>query len=230
MIKAILFDVWNTLVYDKSSSRPAIEFLDFIGSRGVEEPVDFTDRHVCTREFTSKQGAAIYLSGKLGCSPEGIEPLIERFDSMEAAMFPDVLPAVERLEKDYRLALVSNIGFGLQPLKRTGIERLFDHAFYSCKVGLIKQSGLFGHALKEMGLRPQEAVMVGDCKFADIDPAEAAGIRAVLIKREGFPLHYRERAGFKRTIKGLDELDGYLRVPKAPECEGNSNPEYPADV
>jgi HAD superfamily hydrolase (TIGR01549 family) len=210
MIKAILFDLWNTLVYNKSSVRPNMELQDFIRRHGVKNPIDFIDRTLCTRELSARE-AAEHASKELGCGPEEMEPFFESYDSIESTPFPDVVPALERLRKGYKLAIISNISLSLKAFQRTGLERLFDYRFYSCRAGLIKQTGLFRHALREMGLKPGEAVMVGDCKFADIDPAERLGIRAVLIKREGFPLGYIERQNFKRTIKTLDELDKYLR-------------------
>lgn len=210
MIKAILFDVWNTLVYDKSDARPNTEFLDFVKSHGVKNPADFADKHLCTREFASPREAAERVSRELGCHPEELEPVLQRYDLIEPAPFPDVVPVLKRLGKKYRLAVISNIGLSLKPFQRAGLERHFDYTFYSCRLGMIKQSGLFRYAIREMGVKPWEAAMVGDCKFADIDPAEGLGIKAILIKREGFPLHYREGKSFKRTIKTLDGLDKVL--------------------
>ena len=212
MIKAILFDLWNTLVYNKSDTRYINELAMFLKRLGIKNPADFTDRFLCTREFASPREAAEHLSRELGCHPEELEPILQRYDLIEPAPFPDVIPALKRLGKKYRLALISNISLSLNPFQRTGLEKIFDYTFYSCKLGMIKQNpDFFRHALREVGMKPQEAVMVGDCKFADIDPAEKIGIKAVLIKREGFPLHYRERESFKRTIKTLDGLDRYLK-------------------
>lgn len=210
--KAILFDLWNTLVYEKSMLKPIDQFMIFLKRIEVENPTDFMDRVFCKREFSTIGEAAEYLSKELGCKKQRIEPMLKKFDLIEPTPFPDVIPALKKLRKYFKIALISNIGLSLWAFQRTGLERLFDHHFYSCKVGMIKQNPeFFRHALKEMGVRPQEAVMVGDCMFADIDPAESVGIKAVLIKREGFPLHYVEKETYKRTIKTLDELDRYLK-------------------
>ena len=212
MIKAILFDLWNTLVYNKSNVRPNREFQLFAKSHGVKNPADFADRFLCTREFTSPREAAEHVSREIGCRPDEMEPILERYAQIKATPFPDAVPALKRLRKSYRLAIISNISLSLKPFQGSGLEKLFDYTFYSCRLGMIKQNpDFFRHALREIGVKPEEVVMVGDCKFADIDPAEKIGIKAVLIKREGFPLHYREREGFKRTIKTLDELDRYLK-------------------
>jgi HAD superfamily hydrolase (TIGR01509 family) len=212
MIKVILFDLWNTLVYEKSALRPIDKFMIFLKNNGVENPTDFMDRVFCKMDFSTIGEAAEYLSRKLGWNKQKIEPMLEKFDLIEPTPFPDVIPAIKKLKKNFKLALISNIGLSLWAFQRTGLERLFNYHFYSCKVGMIKQNPeFFRHALKEMGIKPQEAVMVGDCMFADIDPAESVGIKSVLIKREGFPLHYVEKETYKRTIKTLNELDRYLK-------------------
>lgn len=213
MIKAILFDLWNTLVYDSSKLKSFEKLLEFLKSFGVKNPHEFIDRFLCIRKFDSIMQASEHISRELGCRPEEAEPFVRGFALQEPKAFPDVASALGRLRKDYKLAIISNfIDFTANAVEKSGIEKFFDYRFYSCNLGMIKQNPeFFRHALREMGVKPQEAVMVGDRKFADIEPAERAGIRAVLIKREGFPIGYVEREKFKRTIKTLDELDKYLR-------------------
>lgn len=213
MIKAILFDLWNTLIYNKSDYRPSVEMVELLKEHGFDNPDDTYDKLINLKPFSSTKEAAEHICSKAGCKAEVVKSILDKYSLIKPTPFPEVIPALKRLRRSYKLALVSNIHtFSLRPFRKTGFDSLLDYTFYSFELGMIKQNPeLFRHALREMGVRPEEAVMVGDCKFADIEPAESAGIRGVLIKRQGFQLQYVEKETFNRTIKSLDELDRFLK-------------------
>jgi 2-haloalkanoic acid dehalogenase type II len=48
--------------------------------------------------------------------------------------------------------------------------------------------GIFRHALKVMGVKPDEALYVGDSIYYDIQPAQRAGIYTAWVNRPGRPL------------------------------------------
>ena len=60
---------------------------------------------------------------------------------------------------------------------------------------------IFRLALETAGVRPEEAVHIGDSVSADVEPAKAAGITPILIDRSG-----KAHAGDYRVIRSLDEL------------------------
>ena len=213
MIKAILFDLWNTLVYDKSNAKPFDKTMRLFEQAGSRNPHETFDKYVCLREFSNHEEAAQFVSRKTGCDKNDILEVFKEYEDEGSTFFKDVVPALKELRKRYKLAIISNMSsIGLKAVQRIGLEQLVDYTFYSFKLGLIKQDQrMFRHALKEMGVKPHEAMMIGDNKEADIDAAERVGIKAVLIKREGYPISYKEKKTFKRTIKTLDELDRYLK-------------------
>jgi putative hydrolase of the HAD superfamily len=67
---------------------------------------------------------------------------------------------------------------------------------------------IFAAALARVGVRPEEAVMVGDSVRQDIEGALGAGMRAILLHRGGTPqLCERELADRGvRIISSLREL------------------------
>jgi HAD superfamily hydrolase (TIGR01509 family) len=215
MIKAVLFDLWGTIIYNKSDKRPHEELLSILESAGAEDPLDLSERMVCARGFRDERQAAEFISKKVGCDADRVEEALRKYSDVEIKAYPDVRQNLEKVRGLYKTALVSNIGsFSLRMFLKTGMEKYFDFTFYSSQMGMIKQyPGFFGHVLKVMGLRPEEAVMVGDVKHVDIDPAERLGIRGILIRREGYPSHYIEKQTFKRTIRSLDEIWRFLKPP-----------------
>jgi len=102
--------------------------------------------------------------------------------------FDDAVPALEALrERGLALAVVSNWDCRLHRiLGDNGLTPYFDAVVVSSEVGWRKpHPAIFERAFAALSVRPSEALHVGDSKGDDIDGAAAAGVRAVLIDREG---------------------------------------------
>lgn len=120
------------------------------------------------------------------------------------ALYPDALPALERLAGEgYRLALVSNWeAWGAELVEYLGISRYFPTQVLSGCVGVEKPDvAIFRLALEQAGLAPEEVLFIGDIVPLDIEPAEAIGMRALLIDR-----HAERSAGDNSCIRSLHEL------------------------
>ncbi len=97
-------------------------------------------------------------------------------------LFEDTLPALDALG-DRRLAIVSN---GNANVARLGLEDRFEAVIRSVDVGVAKPDpAIVEAALTRMGVSAQRAVLVGDSEEADVAAARAAGIRSVLVDRDG---------------------------------------------
>jgi HAD superfamily hydrolase (TIGR01662 family) len=100
-------------------------------------------------------------------------------------VFPDSIPTLRWLkERGYRLGTVTNRSLGGQPfmeeLAHHGMLDLFETFAVSCDDGWLKPAPqLFQKALDELGVRPHEAVMVGDSLRADVMGAKALGMTAI---------------------------------------------------
>jgi len=103
-------------------------------------------------------------------------------------VFPDAVAALESLRaRGLRVGAVSNWVWTLPELLETlGLARFFDFVSASSRVGFEKPNpGIFHHALAQAGVRPDEAIHVGDHLAADVEGAQRVGIGAVLIDRRG---------------------------------------------
>lgn len=105
--------------------------------------------------------------------------------------FEDVAPALRaaRAAGVRRLVVVSNWDFSLHDvLARAGLAELLDGVLTSAEVGAGKPSPvIFEHALALAGVAPEAALHVGDSPEEDVAGARAAGVPAVLIRRDGAP-------------------------------------------
>ena len=122
-------------------------------------------------------------------------------------LFPDVRPALERLGSDYRLGLLSN---GNSRAAALGIGDLVSFEVFSQDHGGIEKPDprLFGIALREAGCEPHELLHVGDSPESDVAGALNAGVKPVLLNRNGARL---ESPAVPET-RSLAELPSLLRA------------------
>jgi putative hydrolase of the HAD superfamily len=128
-------------------------------------------------------------------------------EALEFLPYPDVLPALGELrERGLTLVVASNWDCSLSDwLEPAGITELVDGVVTSAEVGAPKpHPRVFERALAIAGVAPSEALHVGDKVDNDVQGAAAAGVRAVLVQREGEP-----PAGVE-AISSLRELPALL--------------------
>lgn len=217
----MLLDVLGTLVY---LDGPAPALRERLAAIGFE---------VSEAEAAAAFGAEIsyYLAHHMeGATPAGLEDLRdrcareiarvlglpeERHAEVRAAMlealvftpFEDVVPCLRALrERGLILVAASNWDCSLaDALGRVGIGGLLDGAVSSAVAGAAKPDpAVFRAALAEAGCTSGEALFVGDSLENDVRGAEAVGMRAVLIARDG------RRGAAAETIRSLEELPALI--------------------
>lgn len=196
----MIFDLWETLVDFDPAGADAM--LQEVSARLGEEPGDF-------RRRWDAVGAERYAGP--------IAPVLERFGVPE-----DAIDDVKRIRLDsIRRSLVPRPGAveTLRELRRRGhalgmlsvcseeVERawdetafrgLFDAEVFSCTEGLAKPDPRAYLAVTErLGVEPADAVFVGDGANDELAGAERAGLRAVLIHREGRDPPWPEAAAWE---------------------------------
>jgi putative hydrolase of the HAD superfamily len=127
--------------------------------------------------------------------------------SLEFTPYSDVLPALGELrERGVTVVIASNWDCSLPEwLRPTGILELVDGVVTSAEVGAAKPSTrVFERALAIADVGPGDALHVGDKIDNDVDGAAAAGVRGVLLQREGEPPPGIE------AIRSLGELPALL--------------------
>ena len=101
----------------------------------------------------------------------------------EVELYADVIPALERLSRRFRLFTVSN---GNADLQAIGIASFFEFTVAARDVGALKpEPAVFRAALQRAELDPYQVVHVGDEPEADIEGARRAGMRTVWLNRHG---------------------------------------------
>lgn len=207
-LKAILFDLDDTLFDHRHSSRCGLEVVYAQYPCFQQKSFDEFERshhdilealhlkllegHLTLDE--SRKQRFLHLFALYG------EPADDALAAQVAALYREaylaaeklvggVVPLLERLRaQGLKIAIVTNSTAPEQRRKLKGlqIEHLIDVLVISEEVGIAKPAPrIFEVALERLGCDASEVVMVGDSWSADIMGAAAAGIRAVWINRYG---------------------------------------------
>ena len=125
-------------------------------------------------------------------------------------VYPDTVPTLEWLKNEgYKLGVITS-GPEYQRLKLelAGLSGYFDVIVTREDVKAIKpEPKIFLHALETLGVRPGEALMVGDSLSQDVYGAKNVGMTAVWINRDGEPGYHM--ADYEiRTLHELRKILG----------------------
>lgn len=208
MIKAIIFDCWDTILDNGTSALKEVRKILGVKFDGFAEK--FENAFMKQWFKTEEEGF------RKVCMAFGIEPkeeLVKKLAEMwrrkdsSAKPYSDTIPVLSRIRKKYKTALISNTDCFVHPiLKKYSLEELFDVVKLSCDSKLLKpDKKLFEAVCEELGVKKDEAVMVGDSLRVDIMGAKNAGLKYVLIDRKC-------KSDFSPKIKSLKELEKALSM------------------
>jgi putative hydrolase of the HAD superfamily len=224
-LRALLLDIddtlYSTTAFAAMARRRSAEALHRLG---VAYPVNLLLRELeeIIAEFSSNDERHYHrlLQRLPRRTFEGLNPAILIAGAVRAyhetktrlSPFPDVLPTLRRLARTDLIRGVVTAGLDIkqaEKILRLGVyEYLTPSAiFISDQIGISKPNPkLYRRACEELGVRPEEAVYVGDNPLTDIDPANDVGMITVLCRRGGKHEALRGRTRPRHTIRTFVEL------------------------
>ena len=227
MVKAVFFDFYRTLGVWGQSLKPRIQEIadrysvevnwthyaaaraDLDSNASDADPTthNLLDRiqYIVDnyRDFLKALGIQDYLDQ---ITWELLQSEHSLFAANVATLYDDVVPTLQHLrDNGFKLAIVSNWDVPLDPLaERLGIAEYFDIivASHDERVRSAKPDPhIFNYTLAAVGVSAAEAVHIGDIYETDIVGARNAGIRPILIDRDG-----TQAGRWCETIQSLSEL------------------------
>jgi putative hydrolase of the HAD superfamily len=201
MVRAVLFDLDDTLFDHRNSSADALRRLQQAHECFRRAPFDeFEREHASLLELVHPE----VVSGRLGIDEARSERFRRLFNRFGVEADPLQCDEAARMYRsgylDSRratagaaallMALGSRAAVGIvsnnilseqrDKLDHLGLSQFVDALIVSGETGMSKPDpGIFNIALDAVGARPDEAVMVGDSWSADVLGGLTAGIRAV---------------------------------------------------
>ncbi len=200
-IKAVIFDMYQTLVQDPSGQwRTSFKSICEEQSLGISAQQLWEGWHESEEQFRLRRTDPSlpfqsYFDAWAGgfreafdrmAVPGDAEAATHRFfaDLSRREPFPETPVALKEIEQRYRTAVLSNAddGFLLPNLQLLNIE--FETVLSSEMARSYKpQPELFEEMLNRLSLSPGETVYVGDRHYEDVYGASSVGINAVWINR-----------------------------------------------
>ncbi|HZU53101.1 MAG TPA: HAD family hydrolase [Holophagaceae bacterium] len=187
MIRAVVFDLWNTLAHSRGGS-------PFQRAKALLRPGQLPEfgafqRDAMTRTYADRGAFFAAWRDRLDLDAAQQAALSEAFVAAEreAELFPETMETLQGVRALARLALLSNTqSFDLDLLDRLGLAEAIRVRGLSAELGAVKpEPEAFDALAKRLGLFPGNLVMVGDSWSDDIEGALAAGWTAIWINRHG---------------------------------------------
>lgn len=213
MVKAIIFDLWGTVVETGVVPSPSRQVKYFL--RVQQSFPDF----IVAFEHS-------FMTGKFNSLKEAFEHVVKDFNlripdfvyeklvgtwnknAILSKLYPETLEVLQDLRsKGYKLYLLSNTDqFSFEQVnEKFKLNELFDKVYPSYETGLLKANpDAYKQILKENGLKENDVIMVGDSLDSDVKSAEKAGIKGILVDRNN-----TREAEFK--ITNLTQIESMLK-------------------
>lgn len=210
-VKAVLFDLFNTLVLIESDDVFYMPSLRKLHEVLVRNGVEVSFEEFCRVYFAVRD--RLYAESEksldephfnvrvsltlqeLGYDLHVSDPIVVRAtkafaDELICYVHPDenASDVLQKLQGKYKLGVVSNFALpevALKLLDQFGLKRFLEVVLISGDVNRRKPSPeIFEKALKALGVEASQAVFVGDTPNLDVKGARNAGIKSVLLARE----------------------------------------------
>jgi HAD superfamily hydrolase (TIGR01549 family) len=223
-LRAIFFDAGNTLVFPNleltlapliaRGVHPSQEQL-YAAERIAKADLDSVMESKGSVDATYWQTFYSYLLNELNIEDPELLRFLERLartSSNWSRILPGTREVLERLQKRFRLAVISNAdGHIAALLNKVGILDFFDSITDSGIVGHEKpHPAIFAAALNSMDVEARDSIYIGDIYSVDFLGAKAVGMQALLMDASG------TYAGkMTEHIESLAQLEGKLAITAA---------------
>ena len=220
-LKAVLFDLYGTLAYVKNpiSSEEISEFLLRRGYRAYPQSLDAASHYVSMIDYP-KQGYdswKAYLKQVLRrldveVDADTLEELATLYQKRRTLTLHEDAATALRKTKDLNLktAIITTIAHfyfypAIEPIHQY-IDAIITGYEASCEKSNPK---MHQHALTKLGVRPQEAVMVGAESLVDIKIPKSLGMKTIFLDRDNRLRYKLPEADAKVTTltEAIDQIE-----------------------
>lgn len=182
-VRAILFDVYGTLLGISQPTRPYRQLLGLAHAQGVGLSDDPANKMMSQRMTLSQ--AAQWLGVSLSVAQaQALEcELTGELDRVQ--FFPEVPTVLTSLrDRGYRLGVCSNLATPYVAPAWRLLAPFIDVAIWSCEVGRVKPDPeIYRLAVRQLGVPASEVLMIGDTYRTDVAGPQAVGMKAQLLDR-----------------------------------------------
>ena len=177
--KAIIFDLYNTLLYTEYKAKPYLNLFKTLGL--TKEEMNFWRDKVMSENFNSFEELKESIRPSSNVYTKQYEYDVKE-ENESTHLFDDTEFVLNELSKRYDLYLISNIA---TPYKECfynlGLDKWIKDPIFSCDVGYSKPDPkIYDIVVEKSGLQPGQLLMIGDSVRADYEGALNCGIKSIL--------------------------------------------------
>lgn len=228
MIKAVLFDLDDTIIDHKNSSQKGLEQLrervsvfNMLPRHEFEEVyqtlLEHFHQYVLSGEYTIEQARyerfkALFKHVNYEATNHEIEEVKALYGAtyrQEERLIPGIMDLIQAIrDKGLQIGVVTNNTSEQQyaKLQRHNLESMFDAIVISEEVGIAKPDPqIFEFALNKLHRQVHDVVMLGDSWDSDVVGATSIGMKAVWLNR------YNKSAPTNELIR---EITAYIPLDK----------------
>lgn len=240
-IRGVIFDLGSTLIRFRGKWTDVLEEgrasmvaylqdhgypldgVTFIQDLKTSFETNFRERRMDHRERTTRSlvQEALARQNLTNVTPEHLGEALRRLYAPSEACWsavPEARATLEQIrEGGYRLGLISNASDAenvQRLIDATDLRAFFQPIVISASAGVRKPTAsLFEGVIREWGVAPGEAVMVGDMLGEDILGAQRAGLHQIWVQAEADPALNQEHAGRivpEVTVARLEDVVGAI--------------------
>jgi putative hydrolase of the HAD superfamily len=218
MIRAVLFDLYDTLAWlDSSVIREGRAALAELAGADPDAWAAAWRASAVDRmlgRLGDLEAEMAWLLGHAGVTPPN--GLAASMAEREAAtwraagrLYADSLATLDSLKsRGFRLALVSNCSVQAgEVAHHLGVARRMDALSMSYQLGVAKPDpAIFLHACETIGVAPAECMFVADGAFTELDAATALGMTAVKVEQPNQSGSYGSSTTYAHRVSGVGEV------------------------
>ena len=208
MIKAIIFDLDNTLIDRQRAFREMLirKFSSLFKDEElvndmVQDVIKWDNNGTVERIVVFKKWAEKY--NVTSITPEQLDKEWSNESGTVAFLYEDVKATLIKLKEKYKLAILTNGNTVSQrrKLNTINIYDLLDYSLVSSEYSTKKpDKQIFEYTAKQLGLETNECIYVGDNYNIDVLGSRNAGMTPIYVSRKG------ETHNDVTTIKEIAEL------------------------
>ncbi|OGI77261.1 hypothetical protein A3C57_02935 [Candidatus Nomurabacteria bacterium RIFCSPHIGHO2_02_FULL_33_12] len=185
MIKAIIFDLWETLGTKNVGISKSLQ--DKFDIQKTPDFMHLYESAVQLKKWESEENMATNFLKEFNIekNQENIKYVVDLFKEglEEATMFDGMKKLLGELKKNYKLGFISNTTvFEAMILDKWGIRDMFDVVSFSWELGMKKPTKeMFDITLEKLGVKPEESIFIDDGEN-NVLKAKELGLNGIVFK------------------------------------------------
>lgn len=180
---AIIFDLFNTLIYNKVKRDPYTHLFSKLSMSKTEisKWIDI----LITNNYDDIEQFYKHINVKADIDFSELNRMLDD-ELYNTVLFDDTLSSLQALSGQYKLFCLSNIATTYKkPYFDLGLNKYIEQVFFSCDLGYRKPSKeIFDVVIDYIGMDKSQIIMIGDSYSSDFLGATNAGIRPILKDRK----------------------------------------------